>query len=339
MGDRSTLPCDRHPSGRPLRLVYAVSVALMIRDRRDRQYFGDHDSVTVKCAQRPHGALLLREREPRWGRRTKTEEEMCEQNKTLARRWFEDPFNRGDVDAADDIHSTDFVDHLTHEDERGLEEIKHHVTMCRTALPDIQDTVEDIVVNQAATQQSRERLRLDGAMSELQLPKHFEPSRVGEVWRVPYEDRASEAEAWAEKHGLGSGGRGLLSPLPPRRRRPEHVLHPGLRALRRRALGHGRGRRQPPPVRVRLPQPRHDHADLSEPRHPPCDAGVPRDLARRRARRPPGALHARLGRGRRGRPLESEPRGRRGPRDRRRLRASATSPTTRGGWPRAGSTT
>ena len=40
-------------------------------------------------------------------------------------------------------------------------------------------------------------------MRELQLPKHFEPSRVGEVWRVPYEDRAREAEAWAEQHGLG----------------------------------------------------------------------------------------------------------------------------------------
>ncbi len=40
-------------------------------------------------------------------------------------------------------------------------------------------------------------------MRELQLPRHFEPSRVGEVWRVPYEDRAREAEAWAEKHGVG----------------------------------------------------------------------------------------------------------------------------------------
>lgn len=40
-------------------------------------------------------------------------------------------------------------------------------------------------------------------MRELQLPKHFEPSHVGEVWRVPYEDRAREAEAWAEKHGMG----------------------------------------------------------------------------------------------------------------------------------------
>src|ERR671933_733606 len=39
-------------------------------------------------------------------------------------------------------------------------------------------------------------------MRELQLPKHFDPSRVGEVWRVPYEDRAREAEAWAQECGL-----------------------------------------------------------------------------------------------------------------------------------------
>jgi nicotinamidase-related amidase len=39
-------------------------------------------------------------------------------------------------------------------------------------------------------------------MRELPLPAHFEPRRVGEVWRVRYEDRAREAEAWAEQHRL-----------------------------------------------------------------------------------------------------------------------------------------
>jgi steroid delta-isomerase-like uncharacterized protein len=79
-----------------------------------------------------------------WGTSDK-EEKMSEQNKTLARRWFEDLFSRGDLDAADEILSAEFVDHLTHEDERGLEELKHYVTMYRTAFPDIQDTVEEIV--------------------------------------------------------------------------------------------------------------------------------------------------------------------------------------------------
>jgi nicotinamidase-related amidase len=39
-------------------------------------------------------------------------------------------------------------------------------------------------------------------MPELPVPGHFEPSRVGQVWRVPYEERAREARAWAEQHGL-----------------------------------------------------------------------------------------------------------------------------------------
>jgi nicotinamidase-related amidase len=40
-------------------------------------------------------------------------------------------------------------------------------------------------------------------MHELPVPGHFDPGRVGEVWRVPYEDRAREARAWAAEHALG----------------------------------------------------------------------------------------------------------------------------------------
>ena len=36
----------------------------------------------------------------------------------------------------------------------------------------------------------------------LPVPPHFDPERVGEVWRVPYEERASNAMAWARAHGL-----------------------------------------------------------------------------------------------------------------------------------------
>jgi steroid delta-isomerase-like uncharacterized protein len=74
-----------------------------------------------------------------------TEEEMSELNKTLARRWFEDLFSRGNLDVANEILSAEFVDHLTHEDERGLEELKAYVTIYRAAFPDIKDTLEQIV--------------------------------------------------------------------------------------------------------------------------------------------------------------------------------------------------
>ena len=39
-------------------------------------------------------------------------------------------------------------------------------------------------------------------MDALPLPPHFQPERVGKVWKVDYEARAAEARAWAQQHGL-----------------------------------------------------------------------------------------------------------------------------------------
>jgi nicotinamidase-related amidase len=39
-------------------------------------------------------------------------------------------------------------------------------------------------------------------MSELPLPPHFRPERVGELWKVDYEERAREAEEWAREHAV-----------------------------------------------------------------------------------------------------------------------------------------
>ncbi|MDZ7267082.1 MAG: isochorismatase [candidate division KSB1 bacterium] len=38
--------------------------------------------------------------------------------------------------------------------------------------------------------------------TELPVPAHFNPASVGEVWRVPYQERARAAEAWARQHGI-----------------------------------------------------------------------------------------------------------------------------------------
>ncbi len=37
---------------------------------------------------------------------------------------------------------------------------------------------------------------------ELPIPSHFDPDRVGEVWKVPYRQRAEEAEQWARRHNI-----------------------------------------------------------------------------------------------------------------------------------------
>lgn len=38
--------------------------------------------------------------------------------------------------------------------------------------------------------------------NELPVPVHFDPEKVGTVWRVPYQQRAEEAEKWARRHDL-----------------------------------------------------------------------------------------------------------------------------------------
>lgn len=37
---------------------------------------------------------------------------------------------------------------------------------------------------------------------ELPVPSHFDPDKVGEVWRVPYQERAEEAERWVAQHSI-----------------------------------------------------------------------------------------------------------------------------------------
>jgi nicotinamidase-related amidase len=37
---------------------------------------------------------------------------------------------------------------------------------------------------------------------ELPIPEHFDASKVGEVWRVPYQQRAIAAREWASKHQI-----------------------------------------------------------------------------------------------------------------------------------------
>ncbi|MBI3241327.1 MAG: isochorismatase [Chloroflexi bacterium] len=38
--------------------------------------------------------------------------------------------------------------------------------------------------------------------SKLPLPPHFDPAKVGQVWKVPYQSRAAEAEGWARQHNI-----------------------------------------------------------------------------------------------------------------------------------------
>ncbi len=38
--------------------------------------------------------------------------------------------------------------------------------------------------------------------TQLPIPPHFNPNKVGEIWRVPYQERAAEAEIWAKQENI-----------------------------------------------------------------------------------------------------------------------------------------
>jgi len=38
------------------------------------------------------------------------------------------------------------------------------------------------------------------ARNELPIPPHFNPEKVGDVWKLPYQERAEDAEKWAAQH-------------------------------------------------------------------------------------------------------------------------------------------
>jgi len=37
---------------------------------------------------------------------------------------------------------------------------------------------------------------------DLPIPSHFDPDRVGQIWRVQYQERAEDAKKWATQHGI-----------------------------------------------------------------------------------------------------------------------------------------
>ncbi|MDZ8052078.1 MAG: isochorismatase [Aulosira sp. ZfuVER01] len=40
------------------------------------------------------------------------------------------------------------------------------------------------------------------SITQLLIPPHFNPDKIGEVWRVPYQERAMQAEAWAKQNNI-----------------------------------------------------------------------------------------------------------------------------------------
>ncbi len=70
---------------------------------------------------------------------------MSKQNKAIARRIFEEIETQGNLNAADEVFSSDFVGHMPMGDLHGPASMKQFVTSLRTGFPDLYSTVEDQV--------------------------------------------------------------------------------------------------------------------------------------------------------------------------------------------------
>jgi steroid delta-isomerase-like uncharacterized protein len=73
---------------------------------------------------------------------------MSEENKALVRRYFEEVWDKGNLDLIDELFTTNFVRYGptgTEGEVRGLEGFKGLVSMYRSALPDLQVPIEDLI--------------------------------------------------------------------------------------------------------------------------------------------------------------------------------------------------
>jgi steroid delta-isomerase-like uncharacterized protein len=72
---------------------------------------------------------------------------MSEQNKAIVRRLFEELWNKGNLSVADQLFSPNYAHHdpSTPDVGRGPESERKRATLYRTAFPDLQLTIEDLL--------------------------------------------------------------------------------------------------------------------------------------------------------------------------------------------------
>jgi predicted ester cyclase len=69
-----------------------------------------------------------------------------EENKTLFRRTYEELLNQGNLEVAEDLVSSDFINHEAPPGiDRGPESLRGLATMLRTAFPDLHFAIEELV--------------------------------------------------------------------------------------------------------------------------------------------------------------------------------------------------
>ena len=72
---------------------------------------------------------------------------MAQENSALIRRWFDEVWNHGRIDAIDEMASPDVIGHgqAQHDTDVGLEEFRRFAKDLLRAFPDMQVTIDQII--------------------------------------------------------------------------------------------------------------------------------------------------------------------------------------------------
>ncbi len=124
-------------------------------------------------------------------------------NKTIAREFYERVINKGDFDLAPGIMVADFWDHGNPPDQpKGVEGFRQFLTMLATAFPDIQVEIQEML---AEGESVAVRLKVSGTHKGVLLGK-FPPSGKRAVWSGMDFLKVSEGkivERWSVRDLLG----------------------------------------------------------------------------------------------------------------------------------------
>ncbi|HVG42063.1 MAG TPA: ester cyclase [Chitinophagaceae bacterium] len=72
---------------------------------------------------------------------------MEERNRTLAKRIIDDVFSRGHVEDLESLVTSEIIIHDTDKELRGLEQVRQGIINLRTAFPDLQYTIEELLTD------------------------------------------------------------------------------------------------------------------------------------------------------------------------------------------------
>ena len=123
---------------------------------------------------------------------------MSEQNKILARRFYDEILNGRKMDMADEILSPEYIDHSV--SAPGLENFKTYFAMITSVFPDIKVTIEDLF-----TDGDKVAVRLTIHGTQLGSFRGFPPISTQATWTgmdIIHISNGRITERWSERDFL-----------------------------------------------------------------------------------------------------------------------------------------